>query len=366
MSNFRIGIVTPGYPPQIGGVETVTGHLAEALAGRGHRVTVLTHSRSGTGTGSDGRVPRELDVHRFPTLFAATPFPLSPRLWRSLRARQGDWDVVNVHSFHASLALAASLLVDRPLVFTPHYHGSGHTAAAALVHRIYDPLARRIFQRAAAVICVSEWEAEVVARDYPCAEGKIEVVHNGVDVSDICAAEPFEGQPPTVLHVGRLERYKQVDLLVHSMRYLDDPIRLVVVGDGSDGQRLRDLTERLGMSARVNFAGRLPSEKVRRWQRTADVAACLSRHEAFGLSVVEAAVAGARVVASDIPAHREVAGKLGERVELVGVGSDPSELAQVISRAIAASRHAPIAESSELDWGTSAARTEECLVKALG
>jgi glycosyltransferase involved in cell wall biosynthesis len=367
VDDIRVGIVTPGFPPQVGGLESVTGRLGEALVARGHQVTVLAHSGPGVGAGSKApTVPTELDVQRFPTLFATTPFPLSPGLWRSLRAVQGELDVVNVHSFHASLGLAASFVVDRPLVFTPHYHGAGHTAAGALAHRFYDPLAKRIFERAAAVICVSRCEAEVVARDYPFVGGKIEVVHNGVDVSDILSARRFDGQPPTILYVGRLERYKQVEPLLRSMLYLDDSVRLVIVGEGSDGHRLRGIAERLGISARVRFAGCLPSEEVRRWQRTAEVAACLSRHEAFGLSVVEAAVAGARVLASDIPAHREVAGKLAERVEFVGVDSDPSELAQLISRAISAGRHTPLAETSELDWDTSAARTEACLIKALG
>lgn len=367
VDGIRIGIVTPGFPPDCGGLEAVTGHLGEALAARGHRVTVFAHSRTGSGLGSETpAVLPELDVRRFSTFFGTTPFPVSPGLWRSLRAVQEELDIVNVHSFHASLGLAASFLVDRPLVFTPHYHGAGHTAAGVLAHRFYDPLAKRIFKQAAAVICVSEREAEMVARDYPCTRGKIEVVYNGVDVSDILSAKRFEGQPPTILYVGRLERYKQVELLLRSVLYLDDSVRLVVIGGGSDGQRLRDVAERLGIGARVEFAGLLPSEEVRRWQRTADVAACLSRHEAFGLAVVEAAIAGARVLASDIPAHREVAGMVAERVEFVGVDAEPSQLAQAISRAISAGRHAPMTETSGLDWGTSAARTEACLIRALG
>lgn len=366
MIGVRIGLVTPGFPPQIGGVESVTGALAEALVGRGHRVTVLAHTGPDR-SGAPGALsnPSGLDVKRFRTFLAATPFPLSPSLWMHLRSGQKEWDVMNVHSFHASLALASSFVADRPMVFTPHYHGAGHTVGATLVHHIYDPVAARIFDRAAVIICVSEAEGRLVAQDYPRSEGKIQVVHNGVDVSDILAARPFEGEPPTLLHVGRLERYKQVEPMLRAMVFLDDQVRMVVVGVGSDARRLRAIAGDLGISARVHFAGRVPNDDVWRWQRTAQVAVCLSAHEAFGLTVVEAAVAGARVIASDIPAHREVADRVAGRVDFVRVDVEPDELADVVKSALSAGRPHPMTEASELGWDASAGQTEACLMKAL-
>ena len=58
------------------------------------------------------------------------------------------------------------------------------------------------------------------------------------------------------------------------------------------------------------------------------------------MSVLEAHVAGARLVASDIPAHREVAGALGPHITLVPLTASPVELAAAIRAAAASPRPA--------------------------
>lgn len=58
-----------------------------------------------------------------------------------------------------------------------------------------------------------------------------------------------------VLFVGRLESIKRPDLIVKAMQYVDRPIRLVVVGEGTQRRRTEELTESLALSDRVTFAG---------------------------------------------------------------------------------------------------------------
>ena len=72
---------------------------------------------------------------------------------------------------------------------------------------------------------------------------------------------------PTVLYLGRLERYKRVDLLVRAMarvRDSGDAGRLVIAGDGREGTALRRLVRRLGLGQRVHFAGRVTDTAKRR------------------------------------------------------------------------------------------------------
>ncbi len=87
------------------------------------------------------------------------------------------------------------------------------------------------------------------------------------------------------------------------------------------------------MDDRVRFVGRVDDHVLRRWQRTAAVTVCLSRHEAYGLVLAEAVAAGSGVVASDIEAHREVASAIGGRVRLVHPDLPASDLAAAIEEA---------------------------------
>ena len=63
-----------------------------------------------------------------------------------------------------------------------------------------------------------------------------------------------------VLFVGRLESVKRPDLAVRAMCHVDRPIRLVIVGDGTQRQRTEALAESLGVSDRVDFLGAIDEQ----------------------------------------------------------------------------------------------------------
>ena len=58
-----------------------------------------------------------------------------------------------------------------------------------------------------------------------------------------------------VLFVGRLESIKRPDLAVRAMLHVDRPIRLVMVGDGTQRARTEELAASLGVADRIDFAG---------------------------------------------------------------------------------------------------------------
>ena len=313
---LRVRMVTPGFPPDRGGVEEHCHQLAVRLAAAGDRVSVLTASRgepAGRTRRTDG-----LDVRTF-RAWRPTSMSLSPRLTLAgVAAPAGGADITHVHSYHASAGFAAIGGRHRPLVFTPHYHGTGHSPLARGLHRGYRLIGRAMLTAADAVICVSEAERAALVRDFPAVADRVRVIPNGVDRATIRAAEPFPGQPPTVLVVGRLEPYKHVDTVLRAFAALPATAQLVVIGTGSESDALRRMVDRLGLGSRVRLPGAVGTEELHRWLRTARALVSLSEHEAFGMVPLEAATAGTRVVLSDIAAHREIADKfLGSAAEVV-------------------------------------------------
>ena len=71
-----------------------------------------------------------------------------------------------------------------------------------------------------------------------------------------------ESYGPYVLSVGRLEAVKRVDLAIEAMRYADEPLRLVVAGEGTQGDLLRRQAIEAGVSARVEFAGKVTDDDL--------------------------------------------------------------------------------------------------------
>jgi len=322
----------------------------------GCQVCVFTQVRRDDPAGGTTTIEGDVEVRRFRDSTRSAHFEAAPSLAHALWQARSRFDIVHAHSFHGAPALAAAVLTSSPFIFTPHYHGVGHTRMAKFAHVAYDPLAGAIFRRATSVICVSQAEAELLVGDYPQARSRITVIPNGVDRDAIEAATPFPNDRAVVLVVGRLESYKQVDRVLRSVSHLSENVQLVIVGDGPVRSSLERLAREVGVTDRVVFAGRLDSDVLRRWQRTAAVTVCMSRHESYGMVLAEAVAAGSAVVASDIPAHREVASNVGGRVTLVSPNLSAVDLAETIERARAYPGDAPVGRAV-LSWSEIAQQT---------
>jgi hypothetical protein len=109
---------------------------------------------------------------------------------------------------------------------------------------------------------------------------------------------------------------------------------LVIVGDGPARARLAAYADDLRVSARVEFVGAVPDAVMYRWLRSARVVVTLAGCRGSGSQVAEARAAGASVVASDIPIHREAAGRPGGgHVMFVPTGTSPLDIADAIKEA---------------------------------
>jgi glycosyltransferase involved in cell wall biosynthesis len=348
--SLRITLVSPGFPPQIGGIEVVVRHLADELFDQGHQVAVYTQRPRGTRFSDSHDYP----VRRFADWTGTRQFPVAPGLLRALWRDRRRFDVIHAHSFHAVPAMMAATVPSVPFVFTPHFHGVGHTRAAAALHTVYDPLATLVFRRASKVTCVSRAESELLLRRYPFVEPLLAIVPNGVETRSLLTASSFEVDRPVVLVAGRLEPYKRVDLALRAFAAMRKDAQLVICGSGSGGPALARLADELGIAGSVSFLGHVSEAELRRWQRTATSTVSLSAHEAFGLVLLEAVVAGGRVVASNIPAHAELAERLGDRDgRMALVAPQVAAVAAVLDQQIEQGRPAEL-PAETFDWSETA------------
>ena len=331
---MRIALVTPRYWPAIGGVETHVEELAAGLVVRGHEVEVLTQAH-------DSSLPIEEDhagvpIRRFAAAINAEHYRFSPGLLRFLAGHAGSWDVLHAHNYHALPALAAAFTRRGTFILTPHYHGESQSRFRDILHRPYRTAGALMMRRASRVISVSPSEASLLKDHFPAARSKIAIVPNGVDAAGIAAAQPFEtGDARVVLVAGRLADYKRVDATIQALAHLDTRYVLRVSGEGPMRSMLEALARKLGVTERVSFLGRIERDELNRWFSTADVFVTMSEIEAMGITVLEALAGGARVVASDIPAHRDARVLGGERVRLIRRGASSAELAAAIEEAAA-------------------------------
>ncbi|MDQ6878356.1 MAG: glycosyltransferase family 4 protein, partial [Candidatus Dormibacteraeota bacterium] len=337
----RIALVTPGFWPAIGGVERHVEMLGRGLARRGIEVEVIT-----TDPGRDQPTLERRDnflIRRFPTVAGDSVFQIAPRLGWWLAKNANRFALIHAHSYHTPVALQAAVAChwsSVPLLVTTHYHGVGHSRLRRRLHAPYRIFGAWMLRQAEAVICVSNAESTLLVEHFG-DRLPVTVIPNGVDVDEVTAARPRDRDPsrPLVLVAGRLEPNKEVNRLVSAMALLPNRFRLAIAGDGPARGAIAGAVKETCLADRVELLGQLTRLDLLEWFRTADVFVSLSRHEAFGLTVMEAAAGGCRLVLSDIPAHRELAGYFPPNsVSLVPSDAAPAAVADAIGGAASLGR----------------------------
>jgi glycosyltransferase involved in cell wall biosynthesis len=322
---MRIALVASSYYPRIGGVETHVTRLAQGCAEAGDNVTVITHR---FGNAPVDELLGKVRILRFPLTVSSRNYPISLSMFRYLRSHASDFDVIHAHNYHSIVGHAA-VGTGLPFVYTPHYNATGHTWFRTRLHRIYRPIGARQFSAAKVVICVSDAERELLIRDFPDTDLRAVTIPNGTDPKI-----PAEGQnsgraeTPMLLTVGRLERYKNVDLVIDAFRALQSEATLIVVGDGPDRARLERRVRAIGQGWPIHFTGQVPDQMLNDLFAQASVIVSASDYEAFGLTLAEGLAAGARVVASNIPAHADLARRAGTASPIALI--DPRNTSQFI------------------------------------
>ncbi len=315
--------------PQAGGAEA---HLHEAfgrLAARGHEVSLLV-------SGFPGAPARELldgmEVHR---VGGRMTFGLkAPGGFRRAFPR-GTFDVV-VEDLN-KVPLFTPLWAGAPVVLLVH-HLFGRTAfgeasfpVAAATWLLERPLPA--IYRGLPLVAVSQSTARDL-KDRGLRGEEIAVIPNGVDLERYTPDPEGEELPdPTVLYLGRLKRYKGIDLLLRAVARLRESgssVRLLVAGKGDHEPALRRLRDQLGLGDSVSFLGYVDEQEKVRLLRRSWVHALASPKEGWGIAILEAAACGTPTVASDSPGLRDSV-RNGESGLLVPHG-DVEALAAALAR----------------------------------
>jgi glycogen(starch) synthase len=392
---MKILMVSWEYPPVVvGGLGRHVHHLATALAEAGHEVVVLSRRPTDTDPSthpstdeiSEGVrvVAAAQDPHEFDfgTDMMAWTLAMGHAMVRTglaVKGNSGDrWvpDIVHAHDWlvaHPAIALAEYF--DVPLVSTIHATEAGRHSGwvsgpiSRQVHAVESWLVR---ESDSLITCSASMSDEITELFGP-ELSEIRVIRNGIDADlwPFAPRRPRTG-PPELLYLGRLEYEKGVHDLVAALpriRRAHPGTRLLVAGTGSMLDRLVEVA-RLGRVRRaVRFLGHLPDEELAATIAAVDAVVLPSRYEPFGIVALEAAAAGAALVASR-------AGGLGEVVRdgETGVSFPPGDVAglagavgRVLADPPAAARRARRARASlavDFDWRRIAAATATVYAEA--
>lgn len=204
-SALRVGLIVPRFAPFRGGMETYVAHAAAALARKGAEVTVITQVPRALGL-PRGAVHDGYTVERHHLPVGDIFDVPSPSAARGA-SRSGRFDVLWVHNYyHTPLAWLAAERAQAPLVFTPYYHGVGHTPLRQALHRVYRPAGRRLTAASRRIVVDTDAQAGPGAAGLP-PPGAAQKNHRGSAGGGRSGrgCRPYHGELPVVLTVARQE-----------------------------------------------------------------------------------------------------------------------------------------------------------------
>ncbi|MGB9620048.1 MAG: glycosyltransferase [Armatimonadota bacterium] len=332
----RIALFLPSLG--IGGVERVMLNLAGGFVKWGASVDLVLVKAQGEYM---RRIPpgvRVVDLQASRVLVSLLP------LVRYLRRVKPD-GLISAKDYANVVAIYAKFLarVSTRVVVSVHTTLSKHIRyAESFRERVIVPLlARLLYPRAYGIVAVSNGVADDLAQFLGLSRDRISVVYNPVVADHLFAAaqEPVDhpwfapGEPPVVLSIGRLTAAKDYPTLLAAFAKVRQrcDVRLAILGEGEERERLQYLVRRLGLESDVWLPGfvDLPYPYLAR----ASLFVLSSIWEGLSAAIIEALALGVPVVSTDCPGGpREIVdnGRFGE---LVPVG-DADALADAILRAL--------------------------------
>ncbi len=214
----------------------------------------------------------------------------------------------------------AVIIVDRPDRVLPFYykgnkvvcvlHGSHaknvRMKQGRLLGGIYNLLEKLALKRADTIISVSHENLQYYANRYPFIVPKAKVIPVGVDASfrpmnKAACRRKFGLQPQEriFLYVGRLEKEKQVEMIIDA--FAGSKAKLLIAGDGRENESLQ---KRAGGCQNIFFLGRIDHENLPELMNCADALILFSKYEGLPTVMLEALACGVPVISNpvgDIP-----------------------------------------------------------------
>ncbi len=326
---MKILIAADLHWPTINGVATFSRNLAQGLAERGHEVMVIAPSQR-----RSGRSYEEVDENYVIRRTASVPFPfyqnfrisLAPQMEVRRIFQEFQPDVVHLQMCLTigGAAQRYALKYGIPIVATNHAIPDNLLDNLRYMAPMSKPIGYAIteygvrFHRKVDYVTLPTQSAiEMFGEERLSVP--VEPVSNGIDLSKFTPTKPkvgllskfhIPGNRTIITYVGRTDAEKHLYVLIEAFaRTLHEAKHephLLIVGAGTDLERLKNLTYELRIHSHVTFTGRVTDEEIIQLHKVGDIFAMPSPAELQSIATLEAMASGKPVVAVDAGALKEL------------------------------------------------------------
>lgn len=320
---MRVGIFTESYPPLVNGVSTSILMLEHALTKLGHEVFIITVSDNK----KDYILENNGHILRLPSVNLANCYDYKMTSVYPIKAvnmiKKMNLDVIhsNVEFTVGIFARVVSEQLSIPLVHTYHTNWEDYTHYITKNKKILDDICKKLLKylvvffedKTVTELIVPSNKIYNLFKDKYKFTKNIHIIQTGIETSkfykenfnqkDINSLKKKLGikkKDFVVMTVSRLAKEKSVDRIINNHKELVKKysnMKLLIVGDGPDIDKLKDEAKSLGVSDSVIFTGKVPLSDIPIYYQLGNVFVTASKSETQGLTVVEAISSSLPIVA---------------------------------------------------------------------
>lgn len=316
---MRIGIFTDTYPPYINGVSTSIVSLEKALKAKGHEVYIVTvNSENLTYKYEDDDhiiripgIPTGIYDYRLTGIY-----PL-----RAInKIKKWDLDIIHSHTEFGvgTFARIIAKQFNIPLVHT--YHTMYEDYVHYITKGYFDKSSKKLAEYFTKFYCDKTAKELIVPskKTYDLFKEKykvnktIHIVPTGIDVEKFYIENQnkkelellkkelkFKKDDFIITYVGRLAEEKNIEFLINNHTKLNKKCKLMIVGNGPDLEKFKEMVKKLNLEDRVLFTGAVPHYEISSYYAISNIFVTASVTETQGLTVIEAMAASIPVVCID-------------------------------------------------------------------
>lgn len=320
---MRVGIFTESYPPLVNGVSTSILMLQKALEKLGHEVFIVTVSddKKNYTLEDDGH------ILRLPSMNLANCYDYKFTSVYPIKAvniiKKMNLDVIhsNVEFTIGIFARVVSEQLGIPLVHTYHTNWEDYTHYITKNKKILDDICKKLLKylvvffedKTVTELIVPSNKIYNIFKDKYKFTKNIHIIQTGIetskfykenfsskDINNLKKKYGIKKKDFVIMTVSRLAKEKSVDRLINNQKELlkrYPNMKLLIVGDGPDIDKLKMQVCSLNISKNVIFTGKVPLEEIAIYYQLGDVFVTASKSETQGLTVVEAISSSLPIVA---------------------------------------------------------------------
>ncbi|MBI2453290.1 glycosyltransferase family 4 protein [Candidatus Peregrinibacteria bacterium] len=342
---MNILIVTPIFPPEIGGPATYVYELSQRLKKK-HKITVVTFAEKVKKLEGCKVILVRLKYNFLGTV--RRQFALFKTIAKNIKQTdiiyaQGPY-VVGLVSLLVAKIFQKKIIIKfvGDLVWETAF-GNRKTektldnflsdSKKSLKDKIKIKVQKYVFHKTDKVIVPSKYLKNVLTKYYKVKDEKVEIIYNSIDEKVLHAVKKSkEHIYQKIITIGRLVKWKHIDGVIEAFYLLKDKknVKLKIIGEGPEQEAIQSLIQNLKLENSVECLGKLSMKETLQELINADLFILNSSYEGLPHTVIESMFLKVPVIATNIPGTQELA--QNEKTALTVEVQNPKDLASKIEQ----------------------------------